>query len=105
MTRSSAHHPGWSARSHCATCPMIPDDLLSLARSLIAAPNAGERHWREAARLTHRAVHHLVAAHPRLDPPTFAAPRRADRATPATIDPGHAPAFIPEARASITTTT
>jgi HEPN domain-containing protein len=82
---------------------MIPDDLLSLARSLIAAPNAGEGHWREAARLAHRAVHHLVAAHLGLDPATFAGTERAVRETLSTIDPVHAPAFIREARRSITT--
>jgi hypothetical protein len=80
------------------------DDHLELARALVAAPDAGERHWREAAIVAHRALHHLAAAHLGLDPATFAGTPRAVGEALAALDPAAAPAFMRLARRHFITT-
>jgi len=74
------------------------DDLIGLAHELLSTPGAGEPHWREAAIVAHRALHHLVAGHLGLDPATFAGTPRAVGEALAALDPAAAPAFMRLAR-------
>ena len=83
---------------------MKPDALLALAHALLAAPDAGEAHAREAAVLAHRAIHGLVAAHLGLDPASFAGTPRAVAEALAAVDPASAPEFIRVARRHFITT-
>lgn len=77
---------------------VAPADLLARAERLLAAPEAAEPDWRDAAALAHRALHHLVAAHLGLDPAGFAGSPRAVREALTAIEPVQAPGFIREAR-------
>ena len=83
---------------------MAHEDPLGLARELLDRPDAAERHWREAAIVAHRALHHLVAAHLGLDPATFAGTSRAVGEALAALDPANVPEFMRLARRHFITT-
>ena len=56
---------------------MTPYSFLELARELLSAPGAAERHWRTVAVAAHHAVHHAVAAEIGLDASAFSGTHRA----------------------------